>query len=736
MRSTRGWEKQERNTISPVRNRGSEPGSNHSSCGGCNTCHQMTGIQSLTSSLTLDGVGDGIQGQNLHRSCASSFFQRNLGNAQMQHIAIGRKNSGQNIVPIVQRKCDKSHTDCDDEEEDLMGIQTKLIVGRADDIYEREADRIAGMIMRMPEPKAQQGDKKNDLLKARVMGYRPVIGKEASDKEVSPTVHEVLHSSGQPLDFATRNFMESRFGRDFSQIRIHADPKAAESARAVNAQAYTTGQDIVFGTGHYAPVTNDGQQLIAHELVHVLQQRTGVLQRTPDQTTLQTFDQRASVVRAHPAYLAPANRSIADDIIRMARIRDNCLYYIDWLTLLFDTPDAPRTQVSAQTVQESAEAAASERAYLTTPEGTRLAGVQETVSADPSRRWTRPRLRGEGGKYFDVDRSDPNNIVIRARVHLMRRGGRTTSQDVANIRSLEDAIERHASTSGYTVDIEFVDVDGRDVFTVDVDTSGWTTSGNWVGEPSGLAHELHHLLGLDDRYNYIESHAKNASMVMGDRLYWFREQMRKPDDPGGTQSFMGYGTTPLDDDICRAAQLDLTTCMQTRSDRAQDIQNVRLSAFTRCFRAFQILSGIVPPSPFDRPGQPTANDLAQREARMFALRIFGQPVELSQLSEQVSSMKNQLLPNLNIMVAPDADSECASKPSYIGGMQPPRVRLCLGYFQLNQEEQTRRMVRMAAQIAQTNVHDTASCSSYDCQSQCGGVNNADAWSHFVKCVGG
>jgi len=88
---------------------------------------------------------------------------------------------------------------------------------------------------------------------------------------VPPIVHEVLRSPGQPLDPATRGFMEPRFENDFSRVRIHTDAKAADSARAVNALAYTVGQNVVFGVGQYAPKTKEGQVLLAHELIHVLQ---------------------------------------------------------------------------------------------------------------------------------------------------------------------------------------------------------------------------------------------------------------------------------------------------------------------------------------------------------------------------------------------------------------------------------------------------------------------------------
>lgn len=90
--------------------------------------------------------------------------------------------------------------------------------------------------------------------------------------EAPSIVHDVLRSPGEMLDTATRVAMASRFGHDFSSVRVHTDARAAESTRAVNARAYTVGRDMVFGAGHYAPHTPSGARLIAHELAHVMQQ--------------------------------------------------------------------------------------------------------------------------------------------------------------------------------------------------------------------------------------------------------------------------------------------------------------------------------------------------------------------------------------------------------------------------------------------------------------------------------
>jgi hypothetical protein len=101
------------------------------------------------------------------------------------------------------------------------------------------------------------------------------------DEEPSP-VHDVVGSGGgSPLDSGTRSLMEDRLGHDFSDVRVHTGGKADESARSINAVAYTVGSDVVFGSGHYAPDTPTGQRTLAHELTHVVQQRTGPVDGTP-----------------------------------------------------------------------------------------------------------------------------------------------------------------------------------------------------------------------------------------------------------------------------------------------------------------------------------------------------------------------------------------------------------------------------------------------------------------------
>jgi uncharacterized protein DUF4157 len=122
----------------------------------------------------------------------------------------------------------------------------------------------------------------------------------ASGDEVPPIVHEVLNSPGQPLDAATRAFFEPRFGHDFSHVRVHGDAHAADSVRAVNALAYTVGQNIVFGPGLFHTRSVAGRQLLAHELAHTIQQRTTAsplpasLEMTAPQDTTEQYAEAAA----------------------------------------------------------------------------------------------------------------------------------------------------------------------------------------------------------------------------------------------------------------------------------------------------------------------------------------------------------------------------------------------------------------------------------------------------------
>jgi len=173
-------------------------------------------------------------------------------------------------------------------------LQRKLAVTQAGDAYERDADRVADQVMATPERSPQHtcscGGTCADCQKRSAAGpvrlqTKHVDARDAGLIEAPSSVHDTLSGSGRALDAATRAFMEPRFGVDFTSVRVHDGARSARSAREVSARAYTVGQHIVFGAGEYAPETNEGRRLIAHELAHVVQQ-TGAgseaaLQRDP-----------------------------------------------------------------------------------------------------------------------------------------------------------------------------------------------------------------------------------------------------------------------------------------------------------------------------------------------------------------------------------------------------------------------------------------------------------------------
>ena len=165
-------------------------------------------------------------------------------------------------------------------------IQTKLAINKPGDVYEQEADRVAEQMMRIASP--------GNGTRPTTRPSPPLVQRRVSETsdgvtDAPPIVHEVLASSGQPLDAVTRSLMEPRFGHDFSRVRVHSGAAAKQSAQDLDARAYTVGYNIVFNSGGFAPRTDEGQRLLAHELTHVIQQSPSpqslILMRTPNTPT-------------------------------------------------------------------------------------------------------------------------------------------------------------------------------------------------------------------------------------------------------------------------------------------------------------------------------------------------------------------------------------------------------------------------------------------------------------------
>ena len=179
---------------------------------------------------------------------------------------------------LLQRKCSCGGTagltsECTEcQSKRLLGkpLQTKLRVNEPGDEDEQEADRVADQVMAASAHHVASG------ASPRIQRFS---GQSNGSMDAAPaSIDQVLASPGRPLEPAVRRDMEQRFGHDFSRVRVHSDAAAEQSAWDVNANAYTVGENMVFGAGQFAPGTNEGRRLIAHELTHVVQQR-GNLER-------------------------------------------------------------------------------------------------------------------------------------------------------------------------------------------------------------------------------------------------------------------------------------------------------------------------------------------------------------------------------------------------------------------------------------------------------------------------
>lgn len=187
-----------------------------------------------------------------------------------------------------------------------IGNQAVQRLIKSGDRYEQEADRGADAVMRMPEQLVQQQPEEEDeeeLIQTKPLAEQitPLVQRQVEEEEkpieeleeeeeplmtkrISGSTRQIrddLHiqlnrsrSGGQPLPEADRSFMEKRFGVDFSGVRIHTDGNAVQMNRGLNAEAFTYGRDIYFGAGGYSPGTSSGKRLLAHELTHVVQQKS------------------------------------------------------------------------------------------------------------------------------------------------------------------------------------------------------------------------------------------------------------------------------------------------------------------------------------------------------------------------------------------------------------------------------------------------------------------------------
>lgn len=142
---------------------------------------------------------------------------------------------------------------------------------------ERDADVSHAVESRRPDRLHNDGI----LHMQQLAGNRGVANFVAQRDEEESPVRGVIQSAGAGLDAGTRADMEGRLGHDFGDVQVHTDAQAADSARSVQAHAYTVGNHVVFGEGNYQPSSDAGRRTLAHELTHVVQQRSGPVDGTP-----------------------------------------------------------------------------------------------------------------------------------------------------------------------------------------------------------------------------------------------------------------------------------------------------------------------------------------------------------------------------------------------------------------------------------------------------------------------
>jgi len=175
----------------------------------------------------------------------------------------------------------------------------RSVVSQPGDRYEQEADRIADWVMLTPQPQSaypcvREPNRSQQRRNRASWQTMQIPATDFAEAEVPPIVHEVLRSSGQPLDSVTRADMELRFGHDFSQVRVHTDARASQSAQVVGALAYTVGRDIVMRKGQFQPLSKAGQRLLSHELAHVIQQNGNTTAYSSDTSSLVDFPLKLS----------------------------------------------------------------------------------------------------------------------------------------------------------------------------------------------------------------------------------------------------------------------------------------------------------------------------------------------------------------------------------------------------------------------------------------------------------
>ncbi len=206
------------------------------------------------------------------------------------------------------------------QQSSVSPIQAKLTIGEPGDKYEQEADRVASQVVEQinapataqsaqgqsvqrqdepeeelqrqpsssniqrsplsPEVQREAMPEKDDLQAKSILQRREALGGGETSMDLDTAINSA-RGGGQPLDAGLQRSMGQAMGADFSGVRVHTDAQSDQLNQSIQAKAFTTGQDVFFRQGEYNPASRGGQELIAHELTHVVQQNGGAMQQSP-----------------------------------------------------------------------------------------------------------------------------------------------------------------------------------------------------------------------------------------------------------------------------------------------------------------------------------------------------------------------------------------------------------------------------------------------------------------------
>ena len=163
-------------------------------------------------------------------------------------------------------------------------IQAKLTIGEVGDKYEQEADRVASQVVKQinapaPQPEGQSQPVQREAVLEELQ-MKPILQLRASagGMTAAPDLESSIQKArgrGQPLADSIREPIEQAFRADFSKVKVHTDAESNQMNQSIQDRAFTTGHDVFFRQGEYNPRSQSGQELIAHELTHVVQQNNG-----------------------------------------------------------------------------------------------------------------------------------------------------------------------------------------------------------------------------------------------------------------------------------------------------------------------------------------------------------------------------------------------------------------------------------------------------------------------------